>query len=180
MDACVPGHRRTTLSLVREIREHFKGPIIGASSNYCSELRSAGCDLLRGRQEQCSRDCFASVDRDERTSRQSSRDCTGCRSARRDRPRLNHLSQVPNNASCSEKGPFRDDRAGACRRFPGALPITGVSSNPAPARVSAQVAPATRRCGVQPVGYSVAPRVSKRREAQHEIFNLPIWCRLTI
>jgi hypothetical protein len=44
MDACVPGNTPTTLPLVREIRAQFTGPMIGASLEWCVELRAAGCD----------------------------------------------------------------------------------------------------------------------------------------
>ncbi len=46
MDACVPGDRPTTPSLVRKFRSTFAGPMIAISSfgAYRQELIGAGCD----------------------------------------------------------------------------------------------------------------------------------------
>jgi len=46
MDACVPGDRPTTPSLVRKFRSTFAGPMIAVSSmsDYRSQLVDAGCD----------------------------------------------------------------------------------------------------------------------------------------
>ncbi|MEK7645673.1 MAG: hypothetical protein AAB374_00995 [Patescibacteria group bacterium] len=46
MDACVPGDRPTTPSLVQKLRSTFTGPMIAASSmsDYRRRLLAAGCD----------------------------------------------------------------------------------------------------------------------------------------
>jgi len=46
MDACVPGDRPNTFSLVRKIRQKYAGPIIACSSlrEYRRLLIEAGCD----------------------------------------------------------------------------------------------------------------------------------------
>ena len=53
MDACVPGERPTTLGLVRNIRETFKGPMVAMSSrpDYREQLVKAGCDHESGKDE---------------------------------------------------------------------------------------------------------------------------------
>jgi DNA-binding response OmpR family regulator len=57
VDACVPGNRPTTESLVRSIRSRFSGPIIGVSQRveYRELLVGAGC------QYQCDKEFLPEV-----------------------------------------------------------------------------------------------------------------------
>lgn len=53
MDACVPGDSPNTLSIVRQFRETFNGPMvaISGSPNYRKQLMDAGCDYQSPKDE---------------------------------------------------------------------------------------------------------------------------------